>query len=75
MRPLVRPASPADLEAQLFAPNTEDSPRGGDVIALPSQVLQARPSQVGGPHAAVALGKKPREVSDSRYSEDSEEFA
>ena len=29
---------------------------GGALIALPSQVLRAPPSQVGGPHAAVAQG-------------------
>ena len=37
----VRAARPADLESQLFAPNAEDSPWGGDVLALPSQVLSS----------------------------------
>ena len=67
MYALVRATRPSDLESQLFAPDTENSVRGGEVQALPSQVLQARPSQVGGPHAAIDLVKNPPGVSDSHY--------
>ena len=47
---------PPDLKSRLFAPDSENSEWGGALLALPSQVLGAPPSQVGGPHAAVAKG-------------------
>ena len=50
------PSPPPNLESKLFAPDTGDNKWGGAVLALPSQVLGAPPSQVGGPHAAVAKG-------------------
>ena len=62
---------PPDLESRLFAPDSENSEWGGELLALPSQVLLARPSQVGGPRAAVAKEKEQREAADPHHSEDS----
>ena len=45
----------------------QDNKWGGAVLALPSQVLGAPPSQVGGPHAAVAKGLEQR-VAEAEWS-------
>ena len=61
------PGPPPNLESKLFAPDTGDNKWGGAVLALPSQVLGAPPSQVGGPHAAVDLAKNPPGASHSQH--------
>ena len=57
---------PPSLETCMFGPDHGNNKWGGAVLALPSQVLGARPSQVGGPHAAVDLAKNPPGTSSSQ---------